>query len=941
MKSTDKGLTWALINTPLTSIDNMSFDFKDVNKGLLSDYNYYTKTALLYSTTNGGASWSLIKSSTSENYSNLRYIPSQNAYTSISRGGYIQTSVSYSTDNGLTWIKNTSFQNMFLGQISSTPSGKLFLGGDSYIYSSTSISGVNISVAGSKIAGLNSIDITYSANPDPVISQTLANYSVSYMKNKVPVSLGIQSIALDATNKSIIHIKMQSDLPLDTIMVNLGDIKDSNGVSVLNKDIVFYNTSKTIKVNTAGTLLSLMSTDELANITNLTLTGTIDARDFKTMRDNMPGLRTLDLSGATVAEYNGTEGTYSTAVTDYPAGATPRQAFYTNTSLTSIVLPSTLTAIGRSSFNVCTGLTSINIPSTVTAIGYYAFYGCSRLASVTLLTGLTLIDYSAFGNCSLLNSVSIPSTVNTIGDLAFYNCTNLALVNISPLSSLSTIGSETFENCPLTSFSVPSSVTSIGSYAFLGSKALITVDAANPTYSSADGVLFDKIKTKLIYVPFVKTGAYEIPPTVSDIGSDAFYNCYSLTAIKIPTSVTTIEDWAFESCSGLSSILIPSSVNVIMSDAFYGCSSLTSIYSNAVTPVDLSLSDSVFEYVNKSTCTLYVPIGSKVSYQMAVEWEDFTNIVEFSTSLTDFSKVKLGLIGNSYYLNNAVGGAIAQWDICWKDSANNIQAYVPVVTGNGKIFTWSFPAVILNGSNTGMFKFCFPKSDNTPDWTQTPIGYTQTNDYTGDASTDIDRTSDSGGAFTLQNSGMLKKYDLKLIIDQTYGFNMTTLDVNGFGPIYFVKVPVGTKACYIAGTMNNWTQQAMNKLNATDFTLNIPTATATDTYKYCSGPTWAYVEKDASGNDISNRSYSTTDVVANWALVYSDVKNINSNNVKLMSGKSFIRAEFDGNARVEVYNLSGVMLKQANATNTITVNNLNTGLYIVKINGTAYKVLVQ
>jgi hypothetical protein len=39
-------------------------------------------------------------------------------------------------------------------------------------------------------------------------------------------------------------------------------------------------------------------------------------------------------------------------------------------------------------------------------------------------------------------------------------------------------------------------------------------------------------------------------------------------------------------------------------------------------------------------------------------------------------------------------------------------------------------------------------------------------------------------------------------------------------------------------------------------------------YKYCSGPGWAYVEKDASGNEIGDRTYSATDVVKKWASVY-------------------------------------------------------------------------
>jgi hypothetical protein len=54
---------------------------------------------------------------------------------------------------------------------------------------------------------------------------------------------------------------------------------------------------------------------------------------------------------------------------------------------------------------------------------------------------------------------------------------------------------------------------------------------------------------------------------------------------------------------------------------------LTSIYAYPTTPVDLSSSSSVFEYV-KTSCTLYVPKGSKAAYQVAAQWKDFTNIVE-------------------------------------------------------------------------------------------------------------------------------------------------------------------------------------------------------------------------------------------------------------------------------------------------------------------------
>ncbi len=89
------------------------------------------------------------------------------------------------------------------------------------------------------------------------------------------------------------------------------------------------------------------------------------------------------------------------------------------------------------------------------------------------------------------------------------------------------------------------------------------------------------------------------------------------------------------------------------------------------------------------------------------------------------------------------------------------------------------------------------------------------------------------------------------------------------GVTYNVTVPSGTNQCYIAGSMNAWTQQQMTKIDDTHYSLNIPAATSTDTYKYCSGPTWSYVEKGAAGIELADRSYSDNDIVVTWLAVYN------------------------------------------------------------------------
>ena len=89
-----------------------------------------------------------------------------------------------------------------------------------------------------------------------------------------------------------------------------------------------------------------------------------------------------------------------------------------------------------------------------------------------------------------------------------------------------------------------------------------------------------------------------------------------------------------------------------------------------------------------------------------------------------------------------------------------------------------------------------------------------------------------------------------------------------FALTYNVTVPTGTKACYIAGEMNGWSQVEMTKVDDTHYTIDVADATEAMKYKYCSGPGWAYVEKTASGDEVADRTYSAADVVAKWASVY-------------------------------------------------------------------------
>ncbi|MDP2061018.1 MAG: leucine-rich repeat protein, partial [Flavobacteriaceae bacterium] len=285
---------------------------------------------------------------------------------------------------------------------------------------------------------------------------------------------------------------------------------------------------------TAGNLKTAIA-GGLTALTNLTLTGTIDARDFKTMRDDMP-LAELDLSGATIVAYNGSDGTSIWGNNNYAADAVPEFAFCNSnwqgkTSLTSVNLPSGLKSISRFAFHSCYGLTSISIPSMVSHIGD-----------------------GAFGWCNNLTALNIPSSVTTIGSGAFSGCSGI------------------------TAISIPASVISIGTNAFSYFRAPINVDASNPNYSSLDGVLFNKAQTSLIQCPVSKTGTYTIPGSAVLIEQYAFQDCNQLTSFSIPASVTSIGSYAFSYCNNVTSIIVSKSVPLDLSSSdgvFYGVNTTT------------------------------------------------------------------------------------------------------------------------------------------------------------------------------------------------------------------------------------------------------------------------------------------------------------------------------------------------------------------------------
>jgi hypothetical protein len=128
------------------------------------------------------------------------------------------------------------------------------------------------------------------------------------------------------------------------------------------------------------------------------------------------------------------------------------------------------------------------------------------------------------------------------------------------------------------SIEIPGSVTEFEEYMFDVCTKLQYIHVAedNPLYASVDGVLYNKDKTELIFVP-KGVESFTIPTSVIRIAEGAFEACRNLTSITIPSSVTSIGDSAFSNCINLINVDLSSNLISIGNQAFADCGLLTDL----------------------------------------------------------------------------------------------------------------------------------------------------------------------------------------------------------------------------------------------------------------------------------------------------------------------------------------------------------------------------
>jgi len=309
----------------------------------------------------------------------------------------------------------------------------------------------------------------------------------------------------------------------------------------LNVCVVTAQTvSKTLFVPKAGTLKEQLTKEEAKNVTNLTLTGKINAKDFKLMRDSMAKLEVLDISNASITGYMGKEGTYPEKYYIYPMTFVPAYAF-------------------------CNG------------------------------------EGGTFHGKKTLKKVLLPTNTINIEDYAFKNCDNLTIVQINKKTPPNLLKGAM--NDSLTAVFIPAGSKDVykkkkgwDKFAILeGTPEVLTINITKPgelgneimkaghqpgelNYLTIKGNLneedFKVIRDympELVSLDLSATSATEIPDFT-------FTQKKYLMSVNLPQKLVTIGERAFSGCIHLSGeLLLPPTVKTIKEGAFLDCDMLSKV----------------------------------------------------------------------------------------------------------------------------------------------------------------------------------------------------------------------------------------------------------------------------------------------------------------------------------------------------------------------------
>jgi hypothetical protein len=347
-------------------------------------------------------------------------------------------------------------------------------------------------------------------------------------------------------------------------------------------------------------------------------------------------------------------------------------------SLVSVVLPENIRYIYDRAFCDCSSLASVQSGNHIESVGLDAFKNTKWLENgsengvkylgnfaaaydmkakeVRFRDNTTGLAKGFFRMVEGLSKVELPASVSWIPNLAFYRCQADEVVIPDGVTGLS---HDAFGYAKIGKLTIQDSESALSTYAnhddICGtfSNAVIgTVTVSRPMKTILQ---VDNDKTRQYAHPFGKTYVEKAVITCDMDIAGLFDGC-SLGEVVLPNNLSYIGNNAFRydfsnsnyvygyvyyGWNGnealnrddymLREVSIPASVSWIGNSAFEGYSNLVSVTVKSKTPATIYSNT----FSNSSKVILYVPVGSKASYEAADYWKDFREIVEIQPVQTD------------------------------------------------------------------------------------------------------------------------------------------------------------------------------------------------------------------------------------------------------------------------------------------------------------------
>ena len=281
-------------------------------------------------------------------------------------------------------------------------------------------------------------------------------------------------------------------------------------------------------------------------------------------------------------------------------------AFENCRSITSVVVPDSITTIGVGAFKGCNNIQSMTLPFTgksdsasayEAVLGYVFGYETTQKYSNVYNTNDAFINYQ-HGNVE--NAVWQYTRIGygnySDGYQSFYYYIPSSIKKVT-ITNQAAVKDGAFNGCDrIENIIYTQAIESVGSASFQNCKSLLYFNSDKQGTINLAGI-FDTIGD-YAFANCAKISQLEMTDNVKVIGNHAFDGCKSIANLQFTSYVTYIGDYAFKDLKLIDSLHIYESTTIIGMGSFQGCNKLATLTLPFTgRSVDAGAYDAVFGYI--------------------------------------------------------------------------------------------------------------------------------------------------------------------------------------------------------------------------------------------------------------------------------------------------------------------------------------------------------